>query len=420
MADLAPTLKSRLRHHPVVSHVSRGLKKRIEPGLHWMGTHLGRRTGRCFSQPANYFVRNRVAGYIGWVGNGNIGDEAIFLAFRRLFPRHQAVLFDRAPFELLLHRRFVAGEPFHDFVTLGGGTLFSFRCYYYQLDAALRHGVPVWTFGTGVDDPELMKPACCGPSEAPLREQLSLLRDFAGLLKDVPMVTVRGPRTARVLRQHGVHDTKVIGDPALGACTPGPLAGGRRAAVNLAMWKNRGGPDMAKVVGAVRSAIQYLLDKGWEVDFIPTARGDRVMGRMLVHGQFGDRVQVLPEIASPIRFIERLKTYDLTIGERLHSLVLSAGSGVPSIGLEYSPKCRDFMESLGMERFSLDTRHITPDSLIAAVDEADNTREQLNRTLNERCNAYRRMQRDSAAHVTKLISPVPTAEKTPPQLATTP
>ncbi|HEX4123383.1 MAG TPA: polysaccharide pyruvyl transferase family protein [Tepidisphaeraceae bacterium] len=390
----------------MLSHVWQALRRRVDPGLHLTNIHLGRRTGRRFARAGNYFTRNRVAGYIGWVGNGNIGDEAIFAVFRRLFPRHQALLFDREPIEISLHRRFVSGEPFHDFVTVGGGTLFSFRCYYYQLDAAMRSGAPVWTFGTGLDDPELMKSNGGEPCAPKQREHMALLRDFVGLLKDVPLVTVRGPRTARVLQGLGLWGAQVIGDPALSACEPGDLPGRRRAAINLAMVKDRAHPEMMRVISAFRGAVSYLLDKGWHVDFVPTARGDRYMGKKLVRQFFSDRVQVLPELASPRRFIDRMATYDLVIGERLHSLVLSAGSGVPCIGLEYSPKCRDFMESIGMERFCLDSDELTAHTLIAAIDEADDTSAELNRTLNERCSAYRRMQRDAAAQVAKLVSPV--------------
>jgi Polysaccharide pyruvyl transferase len=406
MTELAITLRSRLRQYPVVSHVSRSLRKRVEPGLQWVSTHLGPRAGRHFTEATSYFVRNRVAGYIGWVGNGNLGDEAIFMAFRRLFPRFQALLYDRSPFELLLHRRFVSGEPFYDFVTLGGGTLFSFRCYYYQLDSALRNGVPVWTFGTGLDDPYLLEMHGDRPGASKLHDHLALLRDFVGLLKDVPLVTVRGPRTARVLADMGFHDAKVIGDPALGACEPSRVAGGRRAAINLAMWKDRSGPDTARILSAMQSAVRYLLDKGWQVDFVPTARGDSTMGRTIVREFAPRQVNLLNQIASPTKSIERLRSYDLLIGERLHSLVLSAGSGVPSIGIEYSPKCRDFMESIGMERFCLDAGSLTADALIGAIDQADQQREELNRALNDRCNAFRRMQRDAAAHMAKLIAPV--------------
>jgi hypothetical protein len=406
MTDLAITLRSRLRQVPVVSTVSRSFRKRAEPGLRWMNAHFGSRTGRHFTQPTRYFVRNRVAGYIGWVGNGNSGDEAIFMAFRRLFPRFQALLYDRPPFEMLLHRRFVSGEPFYDFVTLGGGTLFSVRCCYYQFANALRQGAPVWTFGTGLDDPELLERQGGRPWGVRLRDHLALLRDFAGLLKDASLVTVRGPRTARVLQEQGFSGARVIGDPALGACEPMPLPGGKRAAINLAMWKDRGGREAEQSVSALRSAVRYLLDKGWHVDYVPTARGDGSIGKMLVREAFPGRVRVLPNIASPSRLIERLRGYDLLIGERLHSLVLSAGSGVPVIGLEYSPKCRDFMESVGMEHFCLNASTLTADTLIGAIDEADSSRQSINRTLNDRCSAYRRLQRDAAAHMAKLVSPV--------------
>ena len=113
---------------------------------------------------------------------------------------------------------------------------------------------------------------------------------------------------------------------------------------------------------------------------MPTARGDRQLGQRLVREFLPGRVQVLPDSPSPDSFIERLQGYDLVIGERLHSLVLSAGCGVPCIGIEYSPKCRDFMESLDMERFCIDHATLSADTLIAAIDEVNSNRADLNRT----------------------------------------
>ena len=55
---------------------------------------------------------------------------------------------------------------------------------------------------------------------------------------------------------------------------------------------------------------------------------------------------------------------EFVISMRLHSAVLSAAQNKPSIALSYSPKVKEFMQSLGMERFALDLNGINEKSIL--------------------------------------------------------
>jgi len=67
----------------------------------------------------------------------------------------------------------------------------------------------------------------------------------------------------------------------------------------------------------------------------------------------------------PIQSFCYLSNYaEFVISMRLHSAVLSAAQNKPSIALSYSPKVKEFMQSLGMERFALDLNGINEKSIL--------------------------------------------------------
>ncbi|HEY2056964.1 MAG TPA: hypothetical protein VGH57_01225, partial [Amycolatopsis sp.] len=55
--------------------------------------------------------------------------------------------------------------------------------------------------------------------------------------------------------------------------------------------------------------------------------------------------------------------------ERLHALVLAAAAAVPMAGLEYQPKCADFLASIGTADRSVRTDEVTAQILREHVDE---------------------------------------------------
>jgi hypothetical protein len=389
-------LKTLVKKNRVAVRASRAVGSRLQPVRDFTSCHLGPRHGRRFRKVTEYLRPTRSAGYIGWVGNGNVGDEALFAVFQKLFPDFAALLYDRHPFELRLHRRLVASKPFFDFVALGGGTLFSYRPYYYQVDHALNHGRPLMTFGTGVEDPAFYTDA------AKRTAYESLLRDWAQRLHGQPRIFVRGPHTAEVLARFGLTETRVIGDPALTLCDPSTRRpGGRRVGINLGcdgqLW---GRQDT--VEDAVTAAIGYLLDNGWQVEFIAMEPIDHDICRRLAR-RIGSRLQVAPLTDSPHTVMDRLAGCDFVIGQRLHAIILAAGLGVPVIAMEYRPKVADFMASVNLLPLSIRADRITKDRLISAIEDVTSRLDPLSQHLVTTGDQFRRLQQAAAAETLAAI-----------------
>ncbi|MDJ0567626.1 MAG: polysaccharide pyruvyl transferase family protein [Pleurocapsa sp. MO_192.B19] len=72
-------------------------------------------------------------------------------------------------------------------------------------------------------------------------------------------------------------------------------------------------------------------------------RYSRYSEKFVVHRYFG----TLKDLSSLISGL------DLMIGMRLHSLILSAGLGIPAIAAEYAPKVRGFMEEIDQSNLSI-------------------------------------------------------------------
>jgi polysaccharide pyruvyl transferase WcaK-like protein len=383
-------LKSAARRNRTIYRTTRSLADSLKPVIDFSVTNFGSRRGRKFRRTADYFRPTSAAGYIGWVGNGNLGDEALFDAFQQLFPNHTPLLYDRHPVELGLHQRLVKREsPFFDFVALGGGTLFSYRPYYYMVDHAIAHNRPLLTFGTGVEDPAFFTNA------AQRTEYESLLRDWAKLLANQTNVYVRGPHTAAVLAQFGLPHAKVIGDPALTLCRPTPRATHRRVGINLGCDGKMFG-DQITLTESVVAAAKYLLDLGYSIDFIAMEPLDFRLGLEFAKAVDHPRVSVSRCDKTPRAVLDRFAACDLVIGQRLHAVILAAGLGVPTIALEYRPKVADFMASVDLLNYSLRTSDATPDRIIALVDDALVHRDRIHTHLVARCDHFRQLQASAA------------------------
>jgi polysaccharide pyruvyl transferase WcaK-like protein len=61
----------------------------------------------------------------------------------------------------------------------------------------------------------------------------------------------------------------------------------------------------------------------------------------------GKTVKIVDRTLSSSELVHLIAQGDLVIGMRLHSLIAAATMGVPSIAINYHPKVRSFMESIG-------------------------------------------------------------------------
>ncbi|HEY9761156.1 MAG TPA: polysaccharide pyruvyl transferase family protein [Trichocoleus sp.] len=368
------------------------------------------RTAKRLNHPADYFRPQSIAGYIGFLGHQNLGDDILFEAFQSLFPTLQFLTYDGAvdsvhnppfsyyPVELALYRQFIKSNALYDVVFLGGGTLINRGQYLSRFEHALRRKNRCVVFGTGVADPNFWH------EYDGHEDYLNQIKAWIPLLRDAVSVKVRGPRSARILASYGLPDTEVIGDPALSMCQsrPIPPTFTRTLGINVGSHGVLWGEE-TQVYKTVVELIRKFIAAEWRVELLPFHQGDLEISQQIAQQISSPQVSIWSHFTQIERTLQRIKTYDLVIGQRLHSIVLACGCAVPFIALKYTPKCEDFLESVGLQSFGLRTDELSLDALIALVVQVEKTYADYCQQLIEVGNQYRSLQHQAAQKIMELV-----------------
>ena len=321
----------------------------------------------------------------GAYGRGNAGDDAILEAIvqemRALDPERTICVMSRRPKETRLVYRTGAVYTFNIFSVLhkfrkaalyinGGGSLMqdvtstrSLWYYCYTLRAAKKRGCKVMMYGCGI-----------GPiNRAGNRKMAAKTID-----RSVDRITLRDDNSRAELADMGVTrpDIRVSADPtiildaaptevvSLAMEQSGIDPNGRYIGFGLRHWK---GLDAA--LPAIAAAANYAYERhGLTPVFVPIefpsdlTPAERV-GSLLRCPWYAVRTRQPIEVT--IGILARMKT---VVGIRLHSLMFSAGQGVPVVGLSYDIKVDGFLKYIG-SRTCLQLRTVQADELCRLIDE---------------------------------------------------
>ena len=312
--------------------------------------------------------------YLGWDGRGNMGDDAIRLALERALPSASFVSLPHSVGELgafLAGPSRVAARQAH--LLMGGGTVIGRRNWRYLLtpNLWLTGGRPALMIGAGVEDPVFQ-----GRHSFSSRGELGR---WKSVLEQFDRVTVRGPRSAALLAELGV-DAPVVGDPALLLHAPAGVEVqddviGVCLGFGSDLWSHGQDGVVEEVAGLVRRLVRqsgmrarfYVLnveDIRWSVQ----CAGSAGLG-------IGDYEIVLAD--DPDRYLSSVASCAVLVGQRLHAVILAFAAGVPSVMLEYQPKCRDFMESVDHPEWSFRTDRLVGGDLFEVIGGMREEREML-------------------------------------------
>jgi len=216
-------------------------------------------------------------------------------------------------------------------------------------------------FGTGVEDPTFW------PSRDQGRYDLDAWKP---ILQRCAYIGVRGPRSQRYLRQIGI-ESEVIGDPACMFVRPEarPAVVTRRLGLNLGSGSQGMFSSDESVLESLLSFARKMLKGGWHITPYVVFPGD-----LPIAGEFAHRIG-LPQsnirsfYNNPADFMDSVGEESVFVGFKLHAAVLAYCSRVPSLMIEYRPKCLDFMESIGAEDFVVRADQLTVDELLVKVEE---------------------------------------------------
>lgn len=304
----------------------------------------------------------------GYYGFGNLGDEAILAAFAQEFAsRVDLVVLSADPamteraFGVRAIGRTDLGAIQQElrgaslFVSGGGGLMqdvtgmLSVPYYGGLLKLAQWSGVKTLVFGQGVG-PLQHWPSRWMVREAFKRCQRVTVRDEDSyrLLKDMGLATERLQQTADpVLCLAGAPSAEI--DGILQRCGLDPL----KPIIGVAIrpWESWFELQFKSLSTALT---QLSLDSGAQLLLLPFQRpGDERITEELRdcltyrpedrHGN----ISVLHEELSPSSMMGLIGRCSLIVGMRLHSLIMAAASGVPSVGLVYDPKVQHLCTQWG-------------------------------------------------------------------------
>lgn len=281
----------------------------------------------------------RLAYISGWLGNGNLGDE--------ILPQAMAELF--RPFSMI----HFAGERSVGYINklshsvdgglLAGGTLInSAEKYLADMETGARFLPKVFVFGCGVRDPSFWQ------HYEDFQDNRLRWRD---VLKRCEFVGVRGPISAGLLADIGV-SAEIVGDPALAFFDESrevlPEDSEVRLGLNI-------GQDSGRIWGSEERLIQqYIIlarkarRMGWRVTWFVVWPEDLEVTQRVAE-ESGTSEDIFLEYDSADRYLERAREMTFFTGMKLHAVILAICAGLPSLMVEYRPKCRDFMQSINQE-----------------------------------------------------------------------
>jgi polysaccharide pyruvyl transferase WcaK-like protein len=293
--------------------------------------------------------RKARARYIGYVGYGNLGDEAIYSATKELFADRLALYGAMSMGRTVRLILRVAGL---DAVFLGGGTLVKGPSMHLRrLNDTFRQypQAKFFVFGTGVEDADLWDSFGHATDK----------RGWRAVLGRSDYLAVRGPLSKAHLQEWGVTKSiHVIGDPSIWFARDKIAPKHKRKRIGLNLGPSRGqihGRSESYVLEFGAQLLRLLHGEGWQISLFPVTKNDVAylkeavkMAGISLPGMHEAFLNIPATLAA-------LQLQDVFVGEKLHSVALSSCVYTPAIMLEYRTKCRDFMLSINRQDWTYRT-----------------------------------------------------------------
>jgi hypothetical protein len=320
--------------------------------------------------------------YYGWLGHGNVGDEALFMVNKKIFSEYDLVpsLFERG--------RFSAQTKKIGQVSLIGGS----------------SGIPEWTqwirptkynyvFGASVQNPKFY-----GKIASFDKVGIDKLRSF-----NFRHFGVRGNRSKALLKEWGI-ESEVISDPCLSwKSRKHVIRDSKKIAINVGsaglQW---GKPEV--VLREMGEVCRILKRDGYDLVLIPFSTWDVPDTKGLSQETGTEFFSKWFDADSSFELISKCK---LLIGTKIHSLVFSAASYTPFICLAYVPESLDFVGNMGFSDYSIPTSEVTAEGVMTLFHDLINKYESNQSRLVNSVEVYREKQRRFVSSIVRDIESLP-------------
>jgi len=330
----------------------------------------------------------------GWQGANNLGDVAFYDCMKTLFHRFGFLQY-RHTRSIQLAAKML---PVFQSAVLSGGTVINRQIgTLLSAEEAIQLCRHFIVFGTGVANPSYWSTQT---------DYENLLDRWKPILNRCLFVGVRGPMSAEILIEAGIDNVEVVGDPVL------PLASYKENAALSYEPKTLGlniGQSNGLVWGSedeicVQFANLSSLAKksNWKVEWFVVYPKDLPITRRAA--ALSETEEVIHEIySSPEKYINLTSVLSAFVGMKLHSVIFANCAFVPSVMLEYRPKCLDYMKSIGHEAYNIRTDQFKGEEVWEIVKEFDAHRDHYSQILKKEVVALKERQASKAEELMTQI-----------------
>ncbi|TQN37955.1 polysaccharide pyruvyl transferase [Blastococcus colisei] len=251
-------------------------------------------------------------------------------------------------------------------ICLGGGTLIFNGHFRRTLETLMRAApdAPRVMLSVGAEDLDYREGRRAGVTTEVQR--------WRPLLSEFESIRVRGPLSQEALRLAGLQSV-VVGDPALALPTAlvsaeSTTEARARVGVNFGVTDDMWGGNHSAFRAAMVATVRRLVDDGHDVVLLATTLQDHAHLREISTelARQGTTVRGPNKVTLPA-LDAALQDCDIVVAEKLHALVLAARFAIPTVALEYRPKCRDFQLSIGRGGQVLKTSEVDTEVLSRMV-----------------------------------------------------
>jgi polysaccharide pyruvyl transferase WcaK-like protein len=328
----------------------------------------------------------------GCPNSRNLGDVSLFEAYKRLFSEHNIVHYPGGRVLLIASKLMrLSGAA-----VLGGGTLIN-RWGLSAFQECAEIFSKICVFGTGVANPAFW-------SERP--ERRDTLDRWKPVLERCVYIGVRGPLSGESLADIGIKNVEVVGDPVLVyARKDGPTRSYLPNSLGLNL-----GTSLGNVWGSEESLWREYVklaktakQSGWDVSWFIVWPKDLGLTKEAANlsGTADHMYEVYRDTDEYLHLVEPLSAF---VGMKLHAVALATCAYVPSMMLEYRPKCRDYMASIGQEHHTIRTDEFRAEEMWDIISEWSLKRELLSAELFRSIRRLREKQRAEAKRLTEVLA----------------
>lgn len=336
-------------------------------------------------------------GYFGWTGMGNLGDEALLVAVRKLL--YPIVIIDHlGSYGIRKFIQNILEEYFFSGMLMGAGTLINAPGYLKEMTKLQHRKIRTFILGAGVLDPEI---------DSKFRKWPNCMKAWVEVLNKCEHVSVRGPLSQKILYEYGYKKAEICGDPAFIFSEENIRTIKRRKVIGLNIGTTFKGTSLwgnsdESVINFAKNLCKILVSKGYKIILFPVWTKDNYSNNKIAES-VGNNIEIFDSKCDYSLFMDKVKQVDLFIGEKLHSVVLSLCTYTPSIMLSYAPKCEDVMSSIGLMDYSIRTDKLKTEKVLFLIENIRNDIEGYQNKLFPILNGYKSKLKENAGKLKLLF-----------------